>query len=609
MPRGVHIRRSQRTLALGLCSLLFAGAAAAEEPVRSPNIVLFLADDLGFSDTAPYGGEVPTPTISALAAGGVTFTNHHTAASCAPTRGMLLTGIDSHLNGVPNIPESIPPVQAKHPNYRGTLNHNVVTIATLLRDAGYHTYMAGKWHLGKSPDQLPSQRGFERTIAMADTGADNWEQKPYLPMYKKANWFGDGKEIELPADFYSSKFFIDKTIEFIESNRRDGKPFFSYVPFQAVHMPVQAPQSFTDKYLGQYDEGWQVLRAQRLERAKALGVVPEGTLLAPVTGTPDWDALSDEQKAYEAKKMAVYAGMIDAMDHHMGRLIAYLRDIGQYDNTVFIVMSDNGPEASDVLSGWPGMYLRGWFRTHGYNTDYDKLGTRGSFVAIGTGFGVSAASPLAYYKWFAHEGGMRVPLIIAGESVTERGRLSSAFTFVTDLAPTILQIAGVESPSGTYGERQIETMRGKSLLPLLANEASRVHRPDEPIGYELGGNAALFKGDFKIVADRGPIGDGEWHLFNYVKDPGEANDLRAEMPELFAEMLGDYQIYVRDNHVLPIPDGYDQREQVIFYTLRNNPNPVVLTTALLLALLVSFLLWRGVRRLNRARGRSSTAMR
>ena len=577
--------------------------------MRSPNIVLFLADDLGFSDTAPYGGEVPTPTISALAAGGVTFTNHHTAASCAPTRGMLLTGIDSHLNGVPNIPESIPPVQAKHPNYRGTLNHNVVTIATLLRDAGYHTYMAGKWHLGKSPDQLPSQRGFERTIAMADTGADNWEQKPYLPMYKKANWFGDGKEIELPADFYSSKFFIDKTIEFIESNRRDGKPFFSYVPFQAVHMPVQAPQSFTDKYLGQYDEGWQVLRAQRLERAKALGVVPEGTLLAPVTGTPDWDALSDEQKAYEAKKMAVYAGMIDAMDHHMGRLIAYLRDIGQYDNTVFIVMSDNGPEASDVLSGWPGMYLRGWFRTHGYNTDYDKLGTRGSFVAIGTGFGVSAASPLAYYKWFAHEGGMRVPLIIAGESVTERGRLSSAFTFVTDLAPTILQIAGVESPSGTYGERQIETMRGKSLLPLLANEASRVHRPDEPIGYELGGNAALFKGDFKIVADRGPIGDGEWHLFNYVKDPGEANDLRAEMPELFAEMLGDYQIYVRDNHVLPIPDGYDQREQVIFYTLRNNPNPVVLTTALLLALLVSFLLWRGVRRLNRARGRSSTAMR
>jgi arylsulfatase/uncharacterized sulfatase len=141
MPRGVHIRRSQRTLALGLCRLLFAGAAAAEEPVRSPNIVLFLADDLGFSDTAPYGGEVPTPTISALAAGGVTFTNHHTAASCAPTRGMLLTGIDSHLNGVPNIPESIPPVQAKHPNYRGTLNHNVVTIATLLRDCGYHTYI------------------------------------------------------------------------------------------------------------------------------------------------------------------------------------------------------------------------------------------------------------------------------------------------------------------------------------------------------------------------------------------------------------------------------------------------------------------------------------
>ncbi len=579
--------------------LVTTGVATNRAQAESPNIVLFLADDLGFSDSAPYGGEVPTPTISELAARGITFTNHHTAASCAPTRGMLLTGVDSHLNGVPNIPESIPPVQAKHANYRGTLNHNVVTIATLLKDAGYHTYMTGKWHLGKTPDLLPIRRGFERTITMADTGADNWQKKPYLPMYKQANWFGDGKEIDLPKDFYSSKFFIDKTIEFIESNRADGKPFFSYVPFQAVHMPVQVAQEYTDKYMGDYDEGWTALREKRLERAKALGIVPADTQLAPVSSTPDWDALSDEEKAYDSKKMAVYAGMIDAMDYHMGRLIAYLEDIGQRDNTVFIFMSDNGPEASDVLSGWRGLYLRGWFATHGYNVDYDTFGTRGSFVAIGSGFGSSAASPLAYYKWFAREGGMRVPLIVAGGPVEQRGRMSNAFTYVTDLVPTILEIANVEVPTGTYAGREIEPISGTSLVPLLRGQAQDAHPPDQTIGYELGGNSALFKGDHKIVMDRGPIGDGDWHLFNYKADPGETADLKEEMAGLFAEMLEDYRVYAQDNHVLPVPEDYDQRTEVIFYTIRNNPSPVVLSSVVALGLLIIVLLWRGVRRLRR----------
>ena len=177
-----------------------------------PNIVLILADDLGFSDIASYGSEIETPTLSALAASGISFTNYHTAASCAPTRGMLLTGVDSHRNGVPNIPETIPPELSQHANYQGTLGHNVVTVASLLQDAGYHTYMAGKWHLGKTPDLLPFRRGFERTVTMADTGADNWEQKPYLPIYTKANWFADGEEFELPEDFYSSRFLIDKEI-------------------------------------------------------------------------------------------------------------------------------------------------------------------------------------------------------------------------------------------------------------------------------------------------------------------------------------------------------------------------------------------------------------
>ncbi len=580
--------------------LLLTSSMASSAHAAPPNIVLILADDLGFTDTEPYGGEIPTPSIRALAEEGVMFTNYHTAASCAPTRGMLLTGVDSHLNGVPNIPEAIPPVQAEQSSsYRGTLGENVVTIATLLKDAGYHTYMSGKWHLGKTPELLPSRRGFERTIAMADTGADNWEKKPYLPMYKKANWFGDGEEIDLPEDFYSSKFLVDKMIEFIESNREDGKPFFSYLPFQAVHMPVQAPQEYTDKYMGKYDEGWASLRERRLESAKALGVVPANTKLAPVSSTADWESLTDEEKKYKSKEMAVYAGMIDAMDHHLGRLLQYLKDTDQYDNTVFIFTSDNGPEGTEVLTGARALYLRLWFATHGYNMDYETLGTRGSFVDIGPSFGNAAAAPLAYYKFFAHEGGMRVPMIIAGSMVAQTGSLSNAFTYVTDLAPTILEIANVEPPAGSYEGRQVENISGKSLLPLLTGQADRVHEPDETIGYELAGNAALFKGDYKIVIDRGPVGDGEWHLFNFVTDPGEATDLKEEMPELFAEMMEEYRTYTRDYRVLPVPDGYDQRKEVFRYVLRNNPDPLLLAIVAGLGLLIVFLAWRGIRAIRR----------
>ena len=230
---------------------------------KSPNIVLILADDLGFSDIAPYGSEIQTPNISRLADEGVMFTNYHTAATCAPTRGMLMTGVDSHRNGVPNMPEALPASQREHDNYKGILGKNVVTIATLMKDAGYHTYMAGKWHLGREPDQLPSQRGFERTVTMTDTGADNWEKKTYLPLYTEPHWFADGQEIDLPDDFYSSKFFVDHMMKFIGSNQGDGKPFFSYIAFQAVHIPVQAPQSFTDKYMGAYDEGWHQLRKKK----------------------------------------------------------------------------------------------------------------------------------------------------------------------------------------------------------------------------------------------------------------------------------------------------------------------------------------------------------
>jgi arylsulfatase/uncharacterized sulfatase len=500
---------------------------------------------------------------------------------------MLLTGVDSHRNGVPNIPETIPPEQSEIPTYQGTLGHNVVTVASLLQSGGYHTYMAGKWHLGKAPDLLPYRRGFERTVTMADTGADNWEQKPYLVIYKKANWFADGEPFDLPKDFYSSRFLVDKTIEFIDANAGDGQPFFAYLPFQAVHIPVQAPQEFTDKYMGVYDAGWTALRDQRRERAQALGVVPPDTPMVTMSTTNDWDGYSDEERRYHAKRMAVYAGMVDAMDHHIGRLIDYLKRTGQYDNTIFIFTSDNGSEASGGDDP-RGLTMRLALRMQDYVNDYDTLGLKGSFNTIGPSFASAAAAPLDFYKFYAGEGGMRVPLIIAGESIPPRAQLTNAFAFVTDITPTILDLAGVKPPSGRYGGHPGEEIVGRSLLPLLHGETQRVYSPTDTIGYELGGNAALFQGDYKIVLNIPPVGDNQWHLYNIVTDPGETNDLREQMPERFQDMRAHYDAYVAANGVLPLPANYNATLQGIVNGLLDRFGLQILLGLLALVMLVPF---------------------
>ena len=576
----------RKPILLQLLSLSLATVAlpvAASE--RAPNIVLILADDLGFSDIQSYGSEINTPALDTLAQQGMRFSNYHTAASCAPTRAMLLTGVDSHRNGVPNIPEAMPGSQRSAPNYQGVLSKGVVTVATLLRDAGYHTYMSGKWHLGKSPDLLPSQRGFDRTVALADTGADNWEQRPYLPMYKAANWYADGEPHTLPEDFYSSRYLVDKAIEFIDSNRDDGKPFFSYLAFQAVHIPVQAPREFTERYLDRYEKGWTELRAERARRARELGLVPPDADFLTMPTTADWNALSEAERRHYAKRMAVYAGMIEAMDHHIGRLIDHLKAIGEYDNTVFVFTSDNGPEASDPVGqiGWP---LQLWLWGTGYNRDYDTLGERSSFTVIGPGFASAAASPLAYYKFYAGEGGMRVPLIIAGPGISKG--LSPALTYVTDIAPTLLALSGARTPAPTF-----EPITGKNLRPLLQGTREDVRTENDVIGYELGGNAALFKGDYKIVLNRSPVGDDTWRLFNIRRDPGETRDLATAERERLQSMLADYNAYVRDNNVLPVPDGYDQRRQVTLNSIRaRSPELTLGAGALLLGIGGTIAVWQ-----------------
>lgn len=530
---------------------------------KRPNVVLILADDLGFTDISPFGSEISTPNIAKLAADGFSFTNYHTAANCAPARAMLLTGVDSHRNGVPNIPEAIPAEQMEFDHYQGVLGKNVVTLASLLQANGYHTYMTGKWHLGHTPDLLPFARGFDRTIAMADTGADNWEQRTYLPIYDQAHWYADGNEHTLPDDFYSSEYFIDKTIEFIASNESDDEPFFAYIPFQAVHMPVQAPKEFSDKYKGVYDSGWTVMREKRHSAAEEAGIVPKGTKSLVTPGTLEWESLSQEQQKHHARRMEVYAGMVDAMDTHIGRLMDYLRSIDEYENTIFIFTSDNGAEGSPLISPTAQSPLDQWFQQVDYETGIETLGERGSWVAIGPSNATIAASPLAYYKFHANEGGLRVPLIVSGPGITGRGQLTDEFVFVTDLAPTILGLLNIGNHNGSWQGGAVEEIVGNDFSSFLAGENQVIHSVDEAIGYELGGNSALFKGDHKIVINKLERNETEWSLYNIKIDPGEVNDLKAEQPQLYEEMLADYEAWEKENDVLPMPEGYN-RGRAIF---------------------------------------------
>ena len=579
-----------KPLVLAMGCLAF-GTHAFAAPKR-PNIVVLVADDWGYSDVGAFGSEIATPNIDTLAREGVRFSDFHVTASCSPTRSMLLTGVDNHRNGVGNMPETMPDEHLGKPGYSGVLNDNAITVASLLRDGGYHTYITGKWHLGKTPDTLPENRGFDRSFIQADSGSDNWEERPYAPLYDKAAWFENGQPAHLPKDYYSSTFIVDKALEYIAADRQGGKPFFAYLGFQANHVPVQAPKDMIAKYRGRYDQGWTALREARRDRAVALGLIPPGVGMQTMASTADWNALDEHEKRYEARRMEVYAGMAETMDQQIGRFIAHLKATGEYDNTVFVFLSDNGSEPTDPYT-IPAVRL--WLEMN-YTRQLERLGSKGAFTSIGPSWASAAASPLGGYKFFAGEGGLRTPLIVAGVPGIQANQISRAFTHVTDIVPTLLEVAGVPAHKGEYQGRAVEPLIGSSLVPVLQGSAERVHPEDQPIGYELSGSAALFKGDYKLVKSLKPVGNEQWHLYNIVTDPGEVIDLQQQMPERFQRMQVDYAEYARDNGVLPMPVGYDYMHQGQMYALKHVVIPKLKAAAppivAMIGLLVGVWVWR-----------------
>jgi arylsulfatase A-like enzyme len=544
---------------IGKSSISLVIALFALSPLTShaqsakPNFVVILIDDAAWGDLGPYGGEAATPHIDALARRGTMFTRYQTSPLCSPSRAMLLTGLSNHRAGVATIREVLPPEHEGKPGYSLHLEPGVVTIAARLKASGYRTLMSGKWHLGDRPQDLPNAHGFERSFALDASGADNWDDKPYMPYYTEAPWYEDGQAASYPSGQYSSTVIVNKMIDYLKTTDAN-KPFLAYVAFQAVHIPVQAPRRFSDHYTGRFDGGWDVLAQARFERAKAAGLIPADAKLPVMHASlRRWSSLPADEKKLQARAMEVYAGMIEAMDHEIGRLVAHLEASGQLANTVFVITSDNGPEPSDPASQ---KGFNQWAALHGYHRQLEDLGERNSANWIGPEWASAVASPGYLFKFYTSGGGLRVPFIVAGPNV-QAGVRTSANAFVTDVSPTLLDMAGT-----TTLPNEAKPMSGRSLLPLLSGQKTSVYGPGDGFGVEVSGNAAYFRGDFKLVRIMAPYGDGAWRLYNITQDPGETTDLALVNSALFGQMQVAYQDYAKANGVLDLPDGYQVQKQV-----------------------------------------------
>ena len=548
----------EKISALFLTSLMLVGCGNVEtesnlvmQTETRPNILLIVADDLGYSDIGAFGGEISTPNLDALAAGGLKMSNFYAAAACSPSRAMLLGGADSHVAGMGTMFNDQAANQLGQPGYEGYLNHNVVTVSSLLLDAGYHTYMTGKWHLGYDDDQSPAARGFERSFALLQGGAGHFDDSAMTVDHDTSWYREDGVRTELPGDFFSSRFYTDKILEYIRSGEGDDKPFFAYLSYTAPHWPLQAPAETIDKYKGQYDDGYDALAEKRLISLEQIGLI-EPDHIAPEQAYPEtesWNNLSDEQKQIDAREMETYAAMVDNMDYHIGRVLDYLDESDQRDNTIVIFISDNG--AQGFGPGMARAFPQDWI-DETFDNSFDNIGKINSYVYLGPHWARASTAPMRMFKGFSSDGGLKVPAIISypGKLETRAGTFNNQLTTVLDLPATFLDIAMAKHPGTSYKGRQVHPYTGVSMLPFLNGESETVHEPDDVVAWELNDSRAVRKGDWKIILIPGRFGTGDWELFNIKNDPAERNDLSEAEPEKRNEMVAEWEKYASANGII-----------------------------------------------------------
>ena len=521
---------------------------------KRPNFLVIVADDLGFSDLGAFGGEIDTPHLDALAHQGLRFTDFHTAPACSPTRAMLLTGTDHHIAGLGTLDEVASRSQRGQPGYEGYLNERVVTVTELLRESGYRTLMSGKWHLGMTLETAPHTRGFERSFALLPGAANHYASSPKAGTgFRRQDtlYTEDDRFVGLPDDFYTTDGFTEKLIDYLDERPKDGAPFLAYLAFSAPHWPLQAPDELIAKYRGRYDDGPDALHDRRLKRLIELGLCAPDVVPHPVSArSKEWADMSAEERAVSARTMEVYAAMVERIDWNIGRLVAHLKARGDLDDTVILFLSDNGAEGA-LIEAIPvfGPMLMQFIAAH-YDNRLENIGRPNSYVWYGPRWAQAASAPSRRSKTPTAEGGIRVVAFLTGRQFERQGVISHAFATAMDVAPTLLELAGVAHPGRTWRGRAIEPVRGRSLAPYLMGEAEVVHTDAVATGWELFGRCAIRRGDWKALLLPPPDGPGRWQLYDLSKDPGETDDLAEREPERLAGLIEDWNAYVEETGVL-----------------------------------------------------------
>lgn len=555
---------------------------ASAQDIEQPNIVIIVGDDVGFADTQPYGSEVKTPNLMALAEEGVKFTNFHASPTSSVTRSMMLTGANNHEVGLGTFDYAIYPDAVGKPGYEGYLTKKGVTVSTLLKDKGFHTYLSGKWHLGHKDGFLPDDRGFEESYGILSGGSNHFNRDMMFPAKNQntANALQQGKipGIELEPTYrngevvkdlykgeYSDQVYTNELIKMIDKNKADDKPFFAYLPLTAIHLPLQAPESaYKDKVDYYVTNGWDKIRESRFNKMKEMGVIPQKASYSERSSySRTWDSLTANEQQWYGKKMAIAMGMMELQDQHVGQVLDYLKEIGEYDNTYVIYLTDNGPEAVDVTGKTISNMIRTW-NAHHFDNSLENLGKVNSSISLGPEWANASTGGLSWFKGFTGEGGIRTPLIIKpakmslenAKSLTP-GTQTNSMSQVQDIAATILDIAKVAHPGTEYKGREVAPMSGVSLLPYLAGERAEVHNDNDAIPFELFGSGMLLKGDYKIVRiSKGMGSDSQWKLYNTKLDPAEQHNLSKEKSQIFSEMRADYDAYVEKQNIIPVDEKW-----------------------------------------------------